>query len=138
MPGDHPSVRPETVLLVAVGGFAGANLRYVLAEALPGLAGTFGANVLGSLLLGFLVYEAVHTGLLGERTSLVFGTGFLSSFTTYSTFALEVTLAPTLVGVGYVAASYALGFAAVLVGRGGAAALSATLASASDGEASDR
>jgi CrcB protein len=107
----------EVVCLVAVGGFAGANLRHLLSLFVPGLGGTFAANVLGCLALGFLTYEAELVGVLAEETSIVVGTGFLSSFTTYSTFALEAVRSPTLVGAGYVVASYVSGFAAVLVGR---------------------
>jgi CrcB protein len=107
----------ELVALVAVGGFAGANLRHAVSLALPGLAGTFAANVLGCLALGFLVYEAELHGVLSEETGVVLGTGFLSSFTTYSTFALEVVQSAPAVGLGYVVASYAAGFAAVLAGR---------------------
>lgn len=109
--------RLEVALLVAVGGFAGGSLRHVLGVLLPGLVGTLAANVLGCLALGFLVYEAELVGVFGERTSLVVGSGFLSSFTTYSTFALETVRSAPLVGVANVVASYALGFAAVLAGR---------------------
>jgi CrcB protein len=107
----------EIVFLVAIGGFAGANLRYVFSLAVPGLGGTFAANVLGCLALGFLVYEAELVGLLAEETGFVAATGFLSSFTTYSTFALEAVQSPTPTGVGYVVATYLSGFVAVLVGR---------------------
>jgi CrcB protein len=113
----------ELVSLVAVGGFAGANLRHVFSLALPGLAGTLAANVLGCLALGFLVYEAELVDVLSEETSVVLGTGFLSSFTTYSTFALEAVQSGPVVGLGYVVASYAVGFAAVLAGRRVAGAL---------------
>jgi CrcB protein len=107
----------EVVFLIAVGGFAGANLRHVLSLLVPGLGGTFAANVLGCFALGFLVYEAELVGVVARETSYVAGTGFLSSFTTYSTFALETVQSAPLVGLGYVAASYAVGFAAVLIGR---------------------
>jgi len=107
----------ELVFLVAVGGFAGANLRHVVSVAVPGLGGTFTANVLGCLALGFLVYEAELVGVIAEETSYAATTGFLSSFTTYSTFALEAVQSPTTVGLAYVAAMYALGFVAVLGGR---------------------
>jgi len=117
----------ETLFLVAVGGFAGANLRYALSVVIPGLGGTFAANVIGCLALGFLVYEAELVGLLAEETGLVAATGFLSSFTTYSTFAIEAVQSPTLVGAGYVVASYACGFAAVLAGRRVARALEGTV-----------
>jgi len=107
----------EIVFLIAVGGFAGANLRHVLSLLVPGLGGTFAANVIGCFALGFLVYEAELVGVVARETSYVAGTGFLSSFTTYSTFALETVQSAPLVGLGYVAASYAVGFTAVLIGR---------------------
>jgi CrcB protein len=119
----HPLVVLETVLLVAMGGALGANVRYLVGTVVPGPEGTLVANVLGCYLLGVLVYEAKYTGLLAEQSLLAFGTGFLSSFTTYSTFALETVQAPLLVGVGNVVASYALGIAAVLLGRATAARL---------------
>lgn len=108
----------EVVFLVAVGGFAGASLRHVVSLAVPGLGGTFAANVAGCLVLGVLAYEAELVGIVAEETYYAAATGFLSSFTTYSTFALEAVQSPTLVGVGYVVSTYAVGFAAVLVGRG--------------------
>lgn len=113
----------EVVVLVAVGGFAGANLRHFLAVVVPGLGGTFTANVLGCLALGFLAYEAELVGVLAEETWYVAATGFLSSFTTYSTFALETVQATPVLGVLNVAATYAVGFAAVLLGRGAAEAI---------------
>lgn len=117
----HPLVILETIVLIAMGGALGANMRYLIGTVVPGLGGTLIANVLGCFVLGFLIYEAQYTGLIAERSLLVFGTGFLSSFTTYSTFALETVQAPLLWGVTNVVASYALGFTAVLVGRATAA-----------------
>jgi CrcB protein len=114
---ERPLVRLETAALVAVGGFAGATLRYLTGQAVAGLAGTLLVNVVGSFLLGFLVYEAELAGVLSKRGRVVLATGFLSSFTTYSTFALEIATAAPAVAVGYAAGSYALGFMAVLAGR---------------------
>ncbi|AZH24542.1 CrcB family protein [Haloplanus aerogenes] len=107
----------ETGLLIAVGGAAGANLRYAIGTVLPGLQGTLVANVTGSFLLGVLLYEALYTDLLAEKTRVVFGTGFLSSYTTYSTFAVESTTVPLWLGFLNVVGSYALGIVAVLAGR---------------------
>ncbi|GGL67993.1 CrcB family protein [Halocalculus aciditolerans] len=121
----HPLLTVEVVVLVAIGGFAGANLRYLAAELLPGLPGTLLANVLGATLLGFLLYEAELTGLLAERTHVVVGTGFLSSFTTYSTFVVQSLQQSPLLLAGNVVATYALGFAGVLVGRRAARAVDA-------------
>jgi CrcB protein len=108
--------RVETLVLVAIGGYAGSNLRYLVGDLVAGVGGTLLVNVLGSFALGFLLYEARYSAVISRRTHVVVGTGFLSSFTTYSAFALEaVTLGFT--GIGYVAASYVLGFGAVVFGQ---------------------
>jgi CrcB protein len=112
----HPLQRVETVLLIATGGIVGANARYAISLVLPGVSGTFVANVTGSLVLGFVFYEASHIGLLAAETRLVFATGFLSSYTTYSTFALQTVQTSPLLGLGNVVANYAVGFVAAYAG----------------------
>lgn len=107
----------EIALLIAVGGFVGASLRNFLASVVSGLGGTFVANVLGCLALGFLAYEAELVGVFEEETGYVVSTGLLSSLTTYSTFALETVRVTPLLGVVNIVANYGVGFAAVLVGR---------------------
>lgn len=113
----HPLVRLETVVLVGIGGFAGSNLRYFVSEVVPGLGGTLFVNALGSFALGFVLCESVFAGAIASETRLVVATGFLSSFTTYSAFALQSAQASPPVLVGNVVANYACGFAAVLLGR---------------------
>jgi len=57
-------------------------------------------------------------GTVSDRTRLLLSTGFVSSFTTYSTFAGEtVALDPTFAALNVVG-NYALGFSAVLLARG--------------------
>jgi CrcB protein len=111
--------RLAPLALVAAGGFVGAVARYGVAEALPAAFpwGTLAANALGSFALGVLLYEAQLAGVLSAETRLLVGTGFLSSFTTFSTFAVETAgLAPSM-AVANVGANYALGLLAVLLGR---------------------
>ncbi|WP_435360508.1 fluoride efflux transporter FluC [Haloarchaeobius sp. DFWS5] len=124
MTEDHPLRTVETLALVALGGFAGANLRYVLDVALgtlpTGLFGTLAANVAGCVLLGFVLYEEVYVGVFSRQLRVAVGTGFLSSFTTYSTFAVQTADAASdslAVAVGNVGANYALGFLGVVLGR---------------------
>lgn len=116
----HALARVEPLLLIAVGGFVGAALRHAVAVALPAATlpwGTLAANVLGSFALGVLLYEAHLAGVLSAETRLIVGTGFLSSFTTYSTFAVETAqLAPPL-AVANVLVNYVLGFTAIVCGR---------------------
>lgn len=105
----------RAVPLVAVGGFVGATARYAISLVLPPLVSTFVANVVGCFALGYLLCSYRLDGV-SERVRLVAATGFLSSFTTYSTFAQEVFSSRPVVGVVYVVASYAVGFSAVYAG----------------------
>ena len=107
----------KPLALVAAGGFAGATLRWGVSLLAPGLPGTLAGNATGSLLLGVLVYAAVGPSALADDARTLLGTGFLASFTTYSTFAVQsASVAPALLAAN-VAANYALGFTGVLVGR---------------------
>jgi len=111
--------RARPLVLVAVGGFIGAVLRHALAVGLPASfpVGTLAANVFGAYLLGVLLYGVWLADLFDRQTRLVLGTGFCSSLTTYSTFAVETSqLAPDLAAAN-VGLNYALGFAAVVLGR---------------------
>ena len=117
--------RLEALALIGIGGFAGSNLRFLADLVLPGLGATLAVNVLGSFALGFVLYEAIGAGVLAPETRVVVSTGFLSSFTTYSTFALQSIQAAPVWLAANVLATYGLGFAGVLVGR--------TLADALDG-----
>jgi CrcB protein len=114
----HALKRIEPLVLIAVGGFGGAILRHALAGALPtAILGTLAANALGSFGLGIVLYEARLADLLSTETRLLVGTGFLSSFTTYSTFAVQTAaLSPTW-AAGNVLANYTLGIVGVLAGR---------------------
>lgn len=74
------------MILVALGGFFGAISRFlcslIRANTFP--LGTWLANSIGSLLLGYL---AAHTT---NSTWLLLGVGFCGAFTTFSTFSYEV------------------------------------------------
>lgn len=111
--------RIETLTLVAGGGLAGALCRYAIAAVLSGPLpwGTLAANATGAFLLGVLLYERRLRGAVPTRLRLVAGTGFLSSFTTYSTFAVETAALPPLLAAANVAATYGLGALAVVAGR---------------------
>ena len=83
-------------LLVGLGGFIGANARFVVAR-LVGAAfetrfplGTFVINISGSFLLGGLgTIIALKVMPGSEAMRLALGVGFLGAFTTFSTFEFE-------------------------------------------------
>ena len=114
----QPLRRLEALVLIAVGGFAGSNLRYLVDLVISGMAATLTVNALGSFALGFVAYEALRTDALASETRLVVSTGFVSSFTTYSTFALQSAQATPSLLVANVLATHALGFLGVFGGRG--------------------
>ncbi|MFT4413454.1 fluoride efflux transporter CrcB [Bacillus sp. UMB0728] len=81
------------LLLVIVGGFFGAICRYGLGEwvhvdnGLP--LGTLLINLIGCLFLGWFLTFMSKKGKNSEQFTLIVGTGFIGSFTTFSTFSVE-------------------------------------------------
>ena len=109
----------EPLVLIGVGGFAGAVLRHLVSAAIPSSFpwGTLLVNVGGAFLLSVLLYEAHVANALSAETRLVVGVGFCSSLTTYSTFAVETTQLTPGLAAANVGANYALAIGGVLLGR---------------------
>jgi CrcB protein len=116
------------LLLLATAGGAGAVSRYLLAGAVQRLAGagfpvgTFAVNMVGSFLFGALWGLFEHRLPFGGQARIIILTGFMGSFTTFSTFAFETaTLAQH--GQGWLALLNAsgqiiLGLILVMLGMG--------------------
>jgi CrcB protein len=103
-------------LAVAVGGAVGSLLRYGLGLAMnqPGLpAGTWLANVSGSFLIGLLYAWGKEKGLMSLEMYLLFTTGLMGGFTTFSTFSLEVV---SFIGDGQIGRGLFYAGASVLAG----------------------
>ena len=83
-----------TLVLVMLGGFVGAPLRYVTDLVVQARHdsvfpwGTFTVNVVGSAVLGFLI-AAAASAPLPSWVLPVAGTGFCGALTTFSTFGFE-------------------------------------------------
>jgi len=118
MPSNHLRRFLAAIFVIGIGGFAGATSRYLFDIFLASsLLSTLTVNVLGCIALGFLLADGISAELISDRSMLVLATGFISSFTTYSNFVLDAVLAEPMIAVGYVGASYGLGFIGVLIGR---------------------
>ncbi len=85
----------ETLVLIAVGGFIGANARYLLtnwAAASFGNAfpwGTLLINLTGSCLLAIFIAFAARRTTLDPRARLFLAVGFCGAYTTFSTYATD-------------------------------------------------
>lgn len=82
------------LLAVAAGGGAGTAARYGIAQVVPVTAGalpwaTLLVNVTGSFLLGLAVALLLERPGVPAWVRPLLATGFLASYTTYSTFAVE-------------------------------------------------
>ena len=82
-------------LIVAIGAVPGAWLRFrVVNHFEPMLPrkhwGTFGVNLIACFAIGLLVSLQTTCGLAAVRTLLLLGTGFLGSFSTFSTWIAEL------------------------------------------------
>ena len=81
-------------LIIGLGGFIGAILRYwisgwIQSEIVTFPLGTLGVNFLGSLLLALIMYTSEYRGFVGIETRVFLTIGVLGSFTTMSTFSFE-------------------------------------------------
>ena len=82
-------------LLIGLGGFFGANARFLVSSWAARLLGvnfpygTFIANISGSFLLGVTIAILHDRGLLASPQRHFFVVGFLGAYTTFSTFAYE-------------------------------------------------
>lgn len=115
----------KQILLVGIGGFTGSILRYLtylwIDKRFIGVfpLSTFLVNVLGSLILGFIVGLFVKSNISPDLR-LFLGVGVCGSFTTFSTFAMEnvslIGQKDILTSVVYTLASLALGMLMAFAG----------------------
>lgn len=83
-----------TILLVGIGGFIGAILRYIIGGWIQNgfvdfPVGTLTINTLGSFFLGLIMYLSEYQGVFSDQTRILLTIGILGAFTTLSTFGYE-------------------------------------------------
>lgn len=116
----------KEILLVGLGGFVGSILRYYVSKlnvvwhflSIP--MGTFTVNILGSLLIGFIVGISAKNNLISNELRLLLMVGFCGGFTTFSSFTNENLMlmqnGQFLTVILYTTLSILFGFLAVYLG----------------------
>jgi fluoride exporter len=82
------------VIYIGLGGFIGAVSRYLVSRYLSNILpsfplGTLAVNILGSFLLGFIVYSLSQGKTISPDMRDFITIGIIGGFTTMSTFAYE-------------------------------------------------
>ena len=79
-------------VIVGIGGFIGAVLRFGIHSAVPADKfpwGTLAVNIIGSFILGYMFFAYAFDGTLSTEWRAFLGVGVLGAFTTMSTFSVD-------------------------------------------------
>ena len=113
-------------IVVGLGGFIGSVMRYLISmipikNPVGFPINTCIINILGALLIGYIVGAASRNTMTDPRLILFLKTGICGGFTTFSTFALETAdlmkAGKTEVALVYMMISAAAGILAVFAGE---------------------
>ncbi len=116
------------ILLVGLGGFLGALLRYSISGAVQGWfksvsfpSGTLFVNLVGCLLIGVLSQLAETRGMISSEARSFIFVGLLGAFTTFSTFGDDTVnlfkKGEELLSLLNIGTHLVLGISAVWLGR---------------------
>ena len=83
------------LFLICLGGAFGSGARYLISgwvldyfgPAFP--SGTLAVNIIGSFLIGALMFLGIEAGMLSPTARLTLTTGVMGGFTTFSAFSYE-------------------------------------------------
>ena len=110
----------QAYLLVGLGGALGAMSRYGFGLFIGRFhhgsfpLGTFGVNIIGSLIMGLLIgYLARETPVLQSEIRLLVAIGALGGFTTFSSFSLDIV---ALIERGNLALAALYAIASLIIG----------------------
>ncbi|APH38922.1 fluoride efflux transporter CrcB [Methanohalophilus halophilus] len=106
------------LFVIGIGGFLGAVCRYGTSTVIPGAGGTLVLNVLGSFLLGLLLFYSDYIGYLTPRIRIFAGIGFLGAFTTFSTFIVQTVQMQPVDGFANIMINLLPGLFAIFLARG--------------------
>lgn len=116
----------QLIVIVGCGGFIGAAIRYLIsinATKVFGVDfpyGTLIANVLGAIIIGFVMRLSLDTTMVSPNTKLFLTTGIMGGLTTFSTFSYEtvsmLNAGEYLVGALNLGLNVVLSFIGVVIG----------------------
>lgn len=115
----------DVILAIAAGGALGAPARYEVAQLITVAPGgfpwaTFWTNLSGALVLGFFLTLVIERLPPTRFLRPFFAVGFLGSYTTFSTLAVETALlvkdGHVALGIGYTLSSVGAGLALAYLG----------------------
>lgn len=85
----------QLILIVGFGGFIGAVFRYLISINSVKLFGanfpygTLIANIIGAIIIGFVMRLSLDTTIISSNSKLFLTTGMMGGLTTFSTFSYE-------------------------------------------------
>ena len=84
----------KQMLLVFLGGGIGSVFRFFISKTCVNyfqnlFFGTFLVNIIGCLIIGFILGVSFKSNYLSQNQTLLLTTGFCGGFTTFSAFAVE-------------------------------------------------
>ncbi|KGN02147.1 camphor resistance protein CrcB [Clostridium novyi A str. 4570] len=114
-------------IIVGCGGFIGAALRYLISENTSKMFngnfpyGTLIVNIVGAIIIGFIMDVNSNTSLISAHAKLFLTTGMMGGLTTFSTFSYEtinlISCGNILMGCTNAALNLGLSLVGVIIGQ---------------------
>lgn len=116
----------QLILIVGCGGFIGAALRYLISINAAKLFGadfpygTLIANIIGAIIIGFVMRLSLDTVMISPNAKLFLTTGMMGGLTTFSTFSYEtvsmLNAGEYIIGAVNLGLNVILSFVGVIIG----------------------
>ncbi|SHE69187.1 fluoride efflux transporter CrcB [Clostridium fallax] len=116
----------QLIFIVGCGGFIGAALRYLISINAAKVFGanfpygTLIANIIGAIIIGFVMRLSLYTTIISPNKKLFLTTGMMGGLTTFSTFSYEtvsmLNSGEYIIGIANLGLNVILSFIGVVLG----------------------